>query len=121
MTRKNFVRLPNIGTGGPFQHQGEHLAFVPREGVTVDYGLCFDPESGYRCFFCYADTPNLKNTMAPDSVRNFANAMEGRSDDHKLWRAIFYKEAALAETMNAKWIKAGRPSNGVEFPKETMQ
>lgn len=105
----------------PFQKRKGFVYFTPREGVNVDYGIAFYPAKGHRIFFNYTDTPQFKNTWGPDSLRNYAKSLNITADEHRVWRAIFLQQSALADEMNQSWETAGRPANGVPEPKRTMQ
>lgn len=93
------------------------LVFNPRRGVSIDYGYLFCAERGYRVFFCYHDTPALKNTWGVDSLRKWALALDVSNHTSYQWRAILLQQCDLAARMNLAWEAAGKPPQGVpEIP-----
>lgn len=87
--------------------------FNPRVGIRFDFGVMFDPERGYRVFFNYFDTPELKSTWGPLDLKRWAESITITNDDEQTLYEICHQQAGLAIWQNDEWKRLGYPEGGV--------
>lgn len=89
------------------------VTFDGQGGRKVDFGHSFDSDRGYRVFFCFADTPHLKNTWGGDSLLTWANGLTPRDDAGRTLKAHCRRLANQVIALNAEWQRQGKPRTGI--------
>ena len=90
------------------------VVFNPRTNVKIDYGVMFSRERGYRVYFNYADTPELKNTWGTNSLRKYIkDAFVGVNTEMDHAAKVYLATCDLCDDMQRRWEAAGKPPEGV--------
>lgn len=105
----------------PFRKDKYGIRLEPKAGTSINYGVVFGSDQGYRAAFWYSDTPRYKNTFGHESLRKWALTIDITVEEHRQWRAICLHQCDLIRKWNQEWEAAGRPAAGVPEPKVTMQ
>lgn len=89
------------------------VGFDGQNGRQVDFGHSFDPERGYRVFFCFADTPAFKNTWGGESLLSWACSLEPNNAGGRELQMRCRSLARQVIALNAEWERQGRPRGGI--------
>lgn len=120
MRRDKRFKLSNVPSKAqkrlPFYRDKKgRVGFNPRPGVSIDYGVSYDPVKGHRVYFNYADTPEYKNTWGVESLRSYIKDTFIEKGNAELRKAakVYLATCDLADDMQRRWIDAGKPLEGV--------
>lgn len=97
-----FIKAPDGGVG-----------FNGQSGRKIDFGHSFDAERGYRVFFCFADTPQFKNTWGGESLLSWARTIQPHDDASRRLQTDCRRLARQVIALNTEWERQGRPRGGI--------
>ena len=114
-TRVRFGPAPPGST--PFCKQDGRVIFEPQNYRRMDYGHSFDPNRGYRVYFCFSDTPYFANTWEPKDLLRWCDDCSNPDENAEMKSlfAICRQQARQCVVLNREWKRRGRPQTGINM------